>query len=477
MRQASSTPDGSRTSDEVRWSAVHGELNVSGGHAHPIEAASETELWDLQDALLRRQVRYLWQRSPFYRQKLAAAGVTPDAVGGVADLPRFPFTTKDEIRVSLERRRPLGDHLAADPSDLVQFHSSSGTTGRPSYVALTAADLADWTEVIRRSYWTVGFRPRDRVLQALGMSRSWVGGLPMVQGVAALGAAVIPAGAEPGTRWLLNVIRDLEPNALVATPSFAAYLGEQSEEVLSVPASDLSVRRIYVGGEPGGGIPPFRAHVEELWGAELREVMGGTDLCPVLWAECEDRTGMHFQAADSVFVEIVSLEDQTPLPIEEGTVGDLVYSHLKREATPVLRFRHADIVEVTGTACPCGRTSPKIRCFGRTDDVIIVRGVNVHPTAIQDIVLSMRPDTTGAVRVVKESPLQAVSGPLRVRVERAEGVRPEDEPDLARRVERAIHELCRVRASVEIVPPGTFQKPGREKVSLVEKAYEGWEGR
>lgn len=441
--------------------------------AHPIEAASRAQLRQLQDALLRRQLRYLWERSPFYRQKLSAAGVTPDAVGGVADLAMLPFTTKDEIRVSLERRRPLGDHLAADPGDLVQFHASSGTTGRPSYVALTVADLADWIEVIRRSYWTVGFRPRDRVLQALGMSRSWVGGLPMVQGLAALEVSVIPAGAEPGARWLLNVIRDLEPNGLVATPSFTAHLGEQSEEVLRLAARDLSVRRIYVGGEPGGGMPSFRAHVEKLWGAELREVMGGTDLCPVLWAECEDRTGMHFQAADSVFVEIVSVEDQTPLPIEEGTVGELVYTHLKREATPVLRFRHADIVEVTGTDCPCGRTSPKIRCFGRADDMIIVRGVNVYPTAIQDIVLNMRPDTTGAMRVVKDSPLHASPGPLRVRVERGEEVRPEDEPELARRVERAIHELCRARALVEIVPPGTFPKPGREKVSLVEKGLPG----
>jgi phenylacetate-CoA ligase len=445
---------------------------VTRDHAHPIESGSPKELAELQSGLLRLQVPYLYARSPFYRTKLREGGIGPDDVGGIADLPKLPFTVKDEIRRSLEGRRPLGDHLAADPADLVQFHASSGTTGRPSYVALTAADRDDWTEIIRRSFWTAGFRPRDRVLQAFGMSRCWVGGLPLVQGLEALGASQIPAGAEPGARWLLNVMLDLEPNALAGTPGFVIYLGEESEKVSGRAARSLTIRKIYVGGEPGGGIPSFRSHAEAVWGAEMREVMGGTDLCPVLWAECEDRSGMHFLAADSVAVEIVSLEDQSPLPIETGTVGELVYTHLKRQATPVLRFRHADIVEVTGTSCPCGRTSPKIRCFGRTDDMIIVRGVNVYPSAVQDIALSMRPDTTGAIRVVKESPLHTTPGPLRVRVERGAHIGPKEEAALAGRVEAAIHELLRVRARVEIVPPDTFPKPGREKVSLVEKAYE-----
>jgi phenylacetate-CoA ligase len=441
-------------------------------HAHPVESLRPDQLAKLQSDLLRVQVAYLHLRSPFYRAKLTEAGIGPDDIRGVSDLTKLPFTFKDEIRRSLEARHPLGDHLAADPAELVQFHASSGTTGRPSYVALTRADLADWTEIIRRSFWTVGFRPGDRVLQAFGMSRCWVGGLPLVQGLEALGASQIPAGAEPGARWLLNLIVDLEPNALAGTPGFVTYLGEQSEEVLGRPARDLAIRKIYVGGEPGGGIPSFRSHAEDLWGAEIREVMGGTDLCPVLWAECEDRTGMHFIAADSVAVEIVSLEDQSPLPIETGTVGELVYTHLKRQATPVVRFRHADIVEVTGTVCACGRTSPKVRCFGRTDDMIIVRGINVYPSAIQDIVASMRPDTTGAVKVVKESALHSTSKPLRIRVERGHLVRPADEPLLARRVEGAVYDVFRVRTQVEIVPPDTFPKPGREKVSLVEKSYE-----
>jgi len=303
------------------------------------------------------------------------------------------------------------------------------------------------------------------------MSRGWVGGLPIIQGLLALGVGVIPAGAEPGTTWLLNVIRDLEPNALAATPNFAAYLAEQAEEALGIPARSLSIRKLGVGGEPGGGIASFRTRVEAAWGAQMREMMGGGDVCPVLWGECEEGTGMHFMAPDSVLVEVVSLDDQSTLPIERGVIGELVYTHLRREATPVLRFRHADIVEVTDVSCACGRTTPKIRCVGRTDDLFIVKGVNVYPTAIQDIVESFRPLTTGSLRILKETPEYATQGPLKIKVERGETLTDRDQNELIERIERTVHGLCRCRVSVELVAYGAIPKPGREKVSLVERAY------
>lgn len=450
---------------------MHADHAEKPRHAHEIEAAAPHEVSRLQARLLKRQLEYLAARSPFYAKKLADAGRPDLSFESLEDLTRLPFTVKDEIRQSLASRTPLGDHLAADEDDLVQFHSSSGTTGRPSYVGLTSADLADWIEVQRRCMWGAGIRPGDRVLQAFGMSRGWVGGLPVVQALQALGASVIPGGAEPGTSWLLQVIRDLQPNAMTITPNFAVYLGDQADAVLGCAAHDLSIRKIAVGGEPGGGIRTFRDRADQLWNAEMREMMGGGDICPVLWGDCEERTGMHFMAADSVLFEIISLDDQRPLPVEEGTVGELVYTHLKRQATPVMRFRHGDIVNVTGTSCACGRTSPKIRCLGRTDDLFIVKGVNVYPTAIQDIVLAMRPATTGAVTIVKETPEYTVPGPLRIRVECGEGLAVEQRPQLATRIERTIHELLQCRVVVELLDPGTLPKPGREKVALVEKAY------
>ncbi len=436
-----------------------------------IEGLAAAEIRAIQNRRLRTQIGYLWERSPFYREKLGRARLTPDSVRSVEDLSRVPFTGKDDIRKSLAANPPLGNHLAAEPSDIVQFQASTGTTGRPSYVGLTARDRANWAEITRRTFWAHGFRPADRMLQALGMSRCWVGGVPVIQGLQALGAACIPAGAEPGTTWLLHTIADLNPNGLVATPNFAVYLGNQAREVLGVDARDLSIKRIYVGGEPGGGIPEFRRNAEALWGAEMREVMGGTDLSPVMWAECEDQSGMHFVAHEFIYWEMVD-DAGDPVEITEGATGELVYSHLDREATPVLRFRHSDIVEVLDTECRCGRTSPKIRCYGRTDDLMIIKGVNFFPTALQDIVMGMRPATSGSVRILKHEPEYAWPGPLHVRVERGETGSPEGDRELRSKLTQAISDLCRVNATVEVVSFGTYPSPGREKVRLVEKMYE-----
>ena len=435
-----------------------------------IEGLAPAEIRAIQNERLATQLAYLWERSPFYQDKLRGAGLVPDSVRSVEDLTQVPFTLKEDIRKSIGASPPLGNHLAAEPSDVVQFHASTGTTGRPSYVGLTARDRANWAEITRRTFWAHGFRPGDRVLHGMGMSRCWVGGLPVVQGVEALGAAYIPAGAEPGTTWLLHAISDLNPTGLVATPNFAGYLGEQANDVLGVDARDLSIERIYVGGEPGGGIPELRRHAEALWGAEMREVMGGADLSPVLWSECEDQSGMHFVAHEFVYWELVD-DAGDPVETTPGATGELVYSHLDRAATPVLRFRHSDMVEVLDTECRCGRTSPKIRCYGRTDDLMIIKGVNFYPSALQDIVSGMRPATSGTVRILKHQPEYTWPGPLHIRIERGEESSVDDDDELRSKLTRAISDMCRINATVEVVSFGTYPPPGREKVQLIEKVY------
>lgn len=180
---------------------------------------------------------------------------------------------------------------------------------------------------------------------------------------------------------------------------------------------------------------------------------------------------MHFVAHEFVYWELVDRAGD-PVEITAGATGELVYSHLDRAATPVLRFRHSDLVEVLDTECGCGRTSPKIRCFGRTDDLMIIKGVNFFPTALQDIVLGMRPATSGAVRILKHEPEYAWPGPLHVRVERGETRSSEEDDQLRSKLTQAISDLCRVRATVEVVSFGTYPSPGREKVRLIEKIYE-----
>ena len=435
-----------------------------------LEKMQLNEIFSVQEKKFKAQIGYLFDESDFYRSKYKTAGVDRVVVSDLVNLRELPFTTKDEIRTSLDSGF-LGKHLAVKDSNVVQVHASSGTTGKPSYVGLTQEDLKDWTDIIGRALIICGIRKDDLVVQAFGMSRGWVGGLPIVQGLLKIGAGVIPIGAEPGTRWLLTIIRDLKPVAIVGTPNFLIYLAEQSEEILGVPAKSLGVRLLVTGGEPGGGVPSIRSRAQELWGAKMYELMGGTDICPVLWAECEDQSGMHFVAPDLVYAELVGLENQEHVPFEKGNIGELVYSHLQREANPLMRFRHGDIVEVLDTKCKCGRTGPKIRCFGRTDDMFIVKGVNVYPTAIQDIVMNLRPSTTGVVRIVKESADYSISGPLIIKVERGYDRSFESDSDLVVEIENLVSEICKCRVKVTVVSAGTYPAPGREKVSLVEKSY------
>ncbi len=436
---------------------------------HEIEGRPWSEVQAIQEAQLRRQMAYLEGGSEFYRAKLKAAGVAFDRIRTTADLARVPFTLKTELRESLAQCPPLGLHLAAPMSRVIQIQASSGTTGSPSYVGLTQHDIRVWCEMGARVYYANGFRPGDICLHAFSMSKGFVGGLPIVQMLQYMGVCDIPVGADAGVERLLRVLADQRPQVVTGTPYFTIYLAEQAPAVLKREAKGFGVRNISVGGEPGGGIPAVRARAEALWGADVREMLGGTDLGCSYWAECEDKSGMHFCAQEFILFEIIDPERGDPLPVETGVKGELVYTALDREASPLLRFRTGDHVEVLGTSCRCGRTAPKIRCFGRTDDMLIVRGVNVFPSAIKDVVASLEPRTTGAIKVIADFPGHTTQRPLRVKVEHGPGVAKAELPALQAEVERKLREALAFRAIVEMVPPDTFEKPGVQKVSLIER--------
>ena len=239
-----------------------------------IEVQPWSEVVELHEALLQEQLDYVVARSDFYKAKFAGLR---SSVGSLADLANLPFTSKDEIRESLLARPPLGLHVAADLGDVVQIQSSSGTTGMPTFVAATAQDIDTWNSMGARVFYANGFRPKDWVMHAYAMGRGFVGGLVNIEHLQHLGVCVIPLGAESGTERLLGAIDHLKPVAMCATPSMVSHLGSMAPEVLGKPARELSVRKISVGGEPGGGIPAIRQQMEELWGADVRDMMGGAD--------------------------------------------------------------------------------------------------------------------------------------------------------------------------------------------------------
>ena len=400
-----------------------------------------------------RQLAYVLERSAFYREKLAGH----DTTGGLAAIATLPLTTKQELRATVTPERPFGAHLCAEPSEIVRIYSTSGTTGKPSYIPLTAPDLENWIETSARSYAASGVQPGERIVSTYNAG-------PFAAGAALaaferIGLCHIPVGTG-NTERLLRAIELLRPDAVVMTPSYAAYVLERGADL-----AGSSVRRVLLAGEPGGGEPAFRAALEAGWGARVTEAMGIGDIGVSLWGECEHQDGMHLGAAGIVHPELIDPETGEALPMEDGATGELVLSHLRHRAAPLLRFRTRDHVEVRATPCPCGRTGPRVRCIGRTDDMLIVRGVNVFPSAVREVVGGFAPEVSGHIAIRRRSPGVKQDPPLPVRVELAQGGR--EDPALAEAIGARVRDVLVVQADVELVPWGSLRR-SEYKSKLIE---------
>jgi phenylacetate-CoA ligase len=426
----------------------------------------ETRSWEeqraLDDAAYREQVAYLLERSPFYREKLGAAGVsTADDAGGLDDLGRLPLTEKQELRETATRENPIGAHLAAERADIVRIYSTSGTTGTPSYIPLTASDLENWITGSARSYAASGIEPGQRIVSTYNAG-------PFAAGAALasferVGLCHVPVGTG-NTERLMRAIELLRPEAAVLTPSYAAHLVEwAAERDMDLPGS--SVVRVLVAGEPGGGEPAFRRALEEGWGARVTEAMGIGDIGVSLWGECEEQDGMHLGARGIVHPELIDPSTGAAVAMEDGATGELVLTHLRHRAAPLLRFRTRDHVVIAMGPCPCGRTGPRVRCIGRTDDMLIVRGVNVFPSAVREVVGGFAPDVSGHILVRPAAPGVKQEPPLPVTVELARDARPD--PSLADAIRDRLRAALVVATRVELVPWGTLQR-SEYKSKLVE---------
>ena len=429
-----------------------------------VESRPWEEQLELDDGSYRAQLPYLFERSPFYREKLPAAGIeSPEDAGGLADLGRLPLTEKQELKDSTTPENPIGAHLCATPSELVRIYSTSGTTGTPSYIPLTASDLDDWVTGSARSYAASGIEAGQRIVSTYNAG-------PFVAGAALesferIGLCHIPVGTG-NTERLVMAIDLLQPEAVVMTPSYAAYLVEWAQE-RGFDLRGSSVAHVLVAGEPGGGEPAFRARLEEGWGARVTEAMGIGDIGISLWGECEEQEGMHLGARDFVHPELIDPGTGEKLPLEEGASGELVLTHLRHRAAPLLRFRTRDHVQFKTSPCACGRTGPRVRCIGRTDDMVIVRGVNVFPTAVREVVRGFEPRVSGHVLVKPAAPGVKQEPPLPVSVELAPGEMPD--AALADEIRARLRDVLVVQTHVELVPFGSLGR-SEYKSMLIERA-------
>ena len=346
----------------------------------------------------------------------------------------------------------MGAHVCVGREEIARIYSTSGTTGTPSYIPLTAGDVENWVTGSARSYAMSGVAAGETIVSTYNAG-------PFAAGAALaafdrIGLCHVPVGTG-NTERLVTAIGALGADAVVMTPSYAAYALEWAA-ARGVDLAASTVRRVLVAGEPGGGEPAFRARLEAGWGARVTEAMGIGDIGVSLWGECEAQDGMHLGAAEFVLPELIDPGTGAAVALEDGAEGELVLSHLRHRAAPLLRFRTRDHVRLRAGTCACGRAGIRIRCIGRTDDMLIVRGVNVFPSAVREVVAGFAPRVSGHVLVRPRVAGPKQEPPLPVAVELAEG--EAGDAALAGAIAERLRAVLVVQAEVELVAHGSLQR-------------------
>jgi len=435
-----------------------------------VETASVDEVQRLGGAAWERQYRRLREASPFYARKWREAGVGGTFVG-LKDLANLPFTTKQELKQALDEDPPFGSNLCVSPDQVKRVYQTSGTSGSPSVLALTRGDMESWTTMGTRTYYATGIHEHSSVLTTFGAGPFVAGHTHFV--LLRIGTRSVPVAPGDTERVVFGLRAGLA-DTLLSTASFAQYLANRVEkDTVPLPfrgegqGEGRGLTHVVTGGEPGGGIPAIRDHIQRVLGVTVTEVMGIGDIAPSLFGECPHQQGMHFCGAGHVWVELIDPDTRAPMQIETGAVGEMVYTTLTREAMPIVRFLGGDIVRIEGTSCECGRTSFRQRVLGRRDDMFIVRGVNVYPTAILAIVGDFRPRVTGRARVIRKGEATSIEPPVPVEVEVTE--RHESDAALVTAIENAIHSRLMFRSKVELVPESDFGGAGYKTKLTVQK--------
>jgi len=411
------------------------------------ETMQRDELRELQLRRLQTTVAWVYDRVPYYREQLQARGVHPKDIRSLEDVRLLPFTDKTALRDTY----PFG-MFAVPLEEVVRVHSSSGTTGKPIVVGYTRGDLNTWTELTARIASAAGVTAKDRVQMAFLYSM-FTGGWGMHYGIERIGATVFPAGAGNTERHLM-MMQDFGTTALVCTPSYALYIAEVAEQQ-GIDVRSLPLRVGLFGGEPSG--EGMREEIERRLGIlatdnyGLSEVMG-----PGVSGECEHQCGLHM-AEDHFLFEVV--DPKTGEPVGEGEEGELVITTLTKEAFPVIRYRTHDLTSIDTSPCACGRTSARMRKVrARTDDMLIIRGVNVFPSQIEDALMQVEGVEPHYLIVVnRDGPMDD----LEVRIEVAEAIFSDVMADLVgftRKVAEKIYSVVGLHAKVTLVEPGTIER-------------------
>lgn len=427
------------------------------------EILEATELERYQLAAWRIQGPYVFQNSAFYRELWN--GVPPPL--NLRKLPELPLSNKAQLRLSQAEHPPFGNYLAAPRSNVARLHRTSGTTGQAMNLAMSARDC-DITEAVGgRCQSAAGLTHDHTVVHCLNY-QMWMGGLTDHLTLERTGATVVPFGVG-NTELLIRSIRDIGITAISCTPSYPAVLESVlAEKFPGLSPRDLGLTLGLFGGEAGLDDPALRDRIRQTWGMEPRNAnYGVSDVFCNFAAQCIHDTRLHFLAPDVLYPELINPDTEEPLDVEAGQEGELVLTHLLRDCQPLVRFRTGDIVAIDATEpCQCGRTGMRFRVVGRSDDMIVVRGLNLFPTMVAKVLMGFE-ELSGDYRILLETKPPHDFLPLKVELSkgRMEG------GDLVERVVQAIKSNLGATAKVQVVLPGTF--PVSEgKTQRVVRAYE-----
>jgi phenylacetate-CoA ligase len=402
---------------------------------------------------LRKQLEYLEASSPFYAERLRGVRVESPA-----DLPRLPFTTKQDLREGQRSEPPFGPHLCAPRERLVRMHVTSGTTGDPVAVGFTRRDHESNSAVGGEAFRIAGLRPDDIVAHCLNYAL-YAGGIADHMAIEASGATVVPVGVGQSRR-LLDLIPRLGITALFGTLSFPAYLAGRAREA-GIEPRELGLRHIVTAGEPGAGLTALRAGIERDWGASVVDTFGMSDVWSTMGGSCGAGEGLHLTVGDHAVLELIDPDSGDALELADGATGELAWTHLGREASPLLRYRSGDLAQVWTSPCECGRSGLRIRIDGRRDDMLRVQAVNVYPQAIGAILDA--DDRLGRHCVVAEG--DPIVPPLRVYVEASA---PVDVGDVAKQ----LHDALGARFEVARLEPGSLPV-AEHKTRIVHRTARG----
>jgi phenylacetate-CoA ligase len=440
---------------------------------------SQEEIRRYQEKKLSKQLEYCYTASEFYKKKFDDAGAKPQDIQTLEDLRKLPiFMVKDDERKSAEASlekygHPFGLHLCAPVEDIYLTGTTSGTTGTPTFsYTFTEKDINYVGRHLGHRLSLAGVGKGDRVVFffSLGIYATTM----TLWGLRKLGALPIDIDARAGTDLLLQFIELTRPTYLACTPSLADFLVLKAPEVLNKSVAEFKLKGLLTTGEVGIAMPEIKSRLEAAYGCRAWDYWSPCGNAMGISCDADDYQGLHAVSPDvcTSYDDLVDPVSKEPVDSDvDGAVGEMVITSLEREACPAIKYAYGDVVQISTKECPvCGFKGKRARIIGRADDMLIVKGVNVYPVAIKNIVSSFTPAVTGEMRVVLTEKPPRVTPPLRLKVEHGAQVGRNDLPQLEKQIVDALHDKIKIRPAIEFVEPGTLPRETR-KTPIFEKQY------